>query len=286
MRQGVAGVAAACLMLALTGCGSGGHALAGGGSNAVARESEQETQEAVVIKQSPDKYTWYVKNYVGMNAASVGYTALDGSRRDAYGSGTLKVVFRTNNGAYVPYDTDDESGLESEELKNYKVIGQDLAPNTELKYTFQVDDEGNEYDSLVDCQNYDEIVLALAPVGSDEDAPDLTEIKSSPDKYTRYVKDYVGRNLATCGYLSMVNTYNDHYGSGYVQFDIMAEDGSYVDVTDEAALRSYVVMAQSVDPNTPITMTFLTDPNGNEYSNLVDSQSVEHITLTVASFSE
>lgn len=246
------------------------------------RSLSRGAQESVVIKQSPDKYTWYVKNYVGMNAASVGYTALDGSRRDAYGSGTLKVVFRTNDGAYVPYDTDDESGEESNELKGYKVIGQDLAPNTEIKYTFQVDDEGNEYENLVDCQNYDEVVLAVAPVSSNEAAPELTAVESSPDKYTRYVKDYVGRNLATCGYLSLMSTYNDHYGNSYVQFDITAEDGSYVDVTDEAALQGYVVTAQSVEPNTPITMAFSTDSNGKEYGNLVSSQSIESISLTVA----
>lgn len=281
MRKGMAGVAAACLMLVLAGC-NGGQVATGAGSSTVAEGTGQEAQKAVVIKESPDKYTWYVKNYVGMNAASVGYTALDGSRRDAYGSGTLKIVFRTSDGTYVPYDTDSETGQESEELKGYKVIGQDLAPNTEIKYTFQVDDEGNEYENLVDCQNYDEIVLAVVSVGSNEAAPDLTAVESSPDKYTRYVKDYVGRNLATCGYLSLMNTYNDHYGNGYVQFDITAEDGSYVDVTDEAALQGYVVTAQSVEPNTPITMTYSTDSSGKEYSNLVSAQSIENIALTVA----
>ena len=236
--------------------------------------AEPAEEKIVAIKDSPDKYTWYVKNYVGMNAASVGYTSLGGDRRDSYGAGTLKVVFRANDGSYV--DIDDE-----ESLQGFKVIGQDLAPNTEIKYTIQIDEDGEEYENLVDAQNYDEIVLAVVEVGSNEPAPELTEVKSSPDKYTRYVKDYVGRNLASCGYYSMGGTYNDHYGLGYVKFDIAAEDGSYIDPEDKAQLGQYVVTAQSVEPNSEITMTFMKDSNGEEYSNLVESQSLESISLTV-----
>lgn len=281
MKRGLVAAAALCMAVALAAC-NGAPTSAGSSDGIVSEDAVQEQRQQVTIKQSPDKYTWYVKDYVGMNAASVGYTALDGLRRDAYGAGTLKVVFRSTDGTYVPIDVDAETGEENDELKNYKVIGQDLAPNTELKYTFQRDGEGVEYDSLVDTQNYDEIVLAVAPVASQEPAPDLTVINASPDKYTRYVKDYTGRNLAVCGYVSLAGTYNDRYGAGFIQFDITAEDGSFVDVGDEEALKTYVVTAQGVAPNTPITMTFSTDSNGVEYSNLVDTQSIENITLTVA----
>ena len=40
--------------------------------------------------------------------------------------------------------------------------------------------------------------------------------------------------------------------------------------------------AQSVAPNTAITMAFMTDSNGQEYDNLVSSQSIETINLSVA----
>lgn len=235
---------------------------------------QQNAVQPVAIKNSPDKYTWYIKNYVGMNAASVGYTAISGERRDSYGPGTLKLVFKTSDGTYVDYEDD-------EALQGYWVIAQDYEPNTELKYTFLLDEEGEEYDNLVDTQSIEEVVLAVAPVGSSESAPSLTEISPSPDKYTRYVKDYVGRNLATCGYLSLAGTFNDGYGQGFIQFDIAADDGSYVDPEDAEGLRSYVVTGQSVEPNTPITMTFMTDSNGEEYSNLVDTQSLESINLAV-----
>lgn len=263
--------------LALSGCQG-----VATGAGSAPQEPAQEEQPAVKpteIKNSPDKYTWYIKNYVGMNAASVGYTALSGERRDGYGSGTLKLVFRTSDGAYVDFEDD-------EALQGYWVIGQDYEPNTELKYTFQLDEEGEEYDNLVDTQSIEEVVLAVAPVGSKEPAPSLTKISPSPDKYTRYVKDYVGRNLATCGYLSMAGTFNDHYGQGFIQFDITTDDGSYVDPENAEELRNYVVTGQSVEPNTPITMTFMTDSNGEEYSNLVDTKSLESINLTVTRIAE
>lgn len=272
---------AIALTLALAGC-NGVQASAGSGSGAPA---DAQPTKQVKIKESTDPHVWYVKNYVGMNAASVGYTALDGSRRDAYGAGTLKIVYKTDDGSYVDY-AEDEDGNVPEELKNYVVVGQNLKPNTEIDYTFLLDENGEEYDNLINVQSYDEIVLAVAPVGSNDDAPKLTAIDSSPDKYTRYVKDYVGRNLATCGYESLMGTFNDSYGQGYITFDITAEDGSYVDVSDIEALKQYVVTGQNVEPNTAITMTFSTDENGREYDNLVDSQNIERINLTVKKLSE
>ena len=287
LAGGIAGCSSANLP---DGSGSGEQVDAVQAAGEAVEEAVDSLTESVAIKASPDKYTWYVKNYVGMNAASVGYTSLDGMRRDAYGAGTLRVIFRTSDGSYVDYNPEAEEDSEAEEgekhkpdnpAQDYVVTGQSLAPNTEIKYTFQVDDEGEEYDNLVDTQTQEEIVLSVAKVGTTEAAPSFTEIEPSPDKYTCYVKDYVGRNLATCGYESLAGTFNDWYGHGYIRFDITAEDGSYVDPTDSEALKSYVVTAQNVAPNTPIEMTFALDSNGEEYSNLVNTQSIESINLTV-----
>lgn len=260
----------------ITGCGTGA-VLSSNSETSLddgSQQSQAQEQTKEAIKASPDKYTWYVKDYVGMNAASIGYTSLNGDRRDAYGAGNIKIVYLTSDGSYVDVNDD-------EDLKKYVVTGQNLEPNTEIKYTFQLDQDGNEYDNLVDTQNYDEIVLSVSPVKSNDPAPKLTIIQASPDKYTRYVKDYVGRNLAACGYYSLGQTYNDSYGSGYIQLDIVADDGSYVDASDSSELCQYVVTAQSVEPNTPITFSFMTDGNGKEYSNLVQTQSIESISLTV-----
>lgn len=110
----------------------------------------------------------------------------------------------------------------------------------------------------------------------------LTEITVSPDKYTWYVRDYVGRNLASCGYLALAGDDRDAYGAGTVVFVINSDDGNYIDVSDKETLKKYVVTGQNVSPNTGIKMEVLKDGNGEEYSNLVGNQSVEEIELSVS----
>ena len=211
-----------------------------------------------------------------MNAASVGYYSMGGDRCDAYGSGYLKLIFVANDGTYLDPEND-------EQLSEWRVTGQSLAPNTELKLTFDVDSEGNEYDNLVLCQNYESMALSVERVGEGQGTPiSFTAIEPSPDKYTRYVRDYVGMNAASVGYDSLGGLYCDRYGNGYVELALVADDGTYFDPEDKDTMSQYVVTGQNVEPNTPITMTFAKDSEGKEYSNLVESQSVENITLNVS----
>ena len=263
-------IACACVLaLALAACSNGA------GNQAAENDSAPvQTQGSITITPSPDKYTWYVKSYVGMNAASVGYEAIDGFRHDAYEAGNLKVIYVAEDGTYIDPGNEDQ-------LKEYVVTGQSVEPNTEIKYTFEVDSEGEEYDNLVNFQTIDEIVLSVGKVGGAGDAPELTAIQASPDKYTHYVRDYVGRNLAECGYHSLSGNLADAYGHGYVFFDIVADDGAFIDPADEVALAGYMVTAQSVEPNTAIELTYSTDSDGNEYDNLVGDQSIRTITLNV-----
>lgn len=241
-------------------------------------EAQQETavQRSEPIKPSPDKHTWYVKDYRGMNAASVGYTALDELRHDRYGSGTVGIVYVSADGAYIN-PTDEES------LKQYVVYDQNLKPNTEIKLEFLRQEDGTEYDNLVASESQEEIVLAVKKIGEvDGTAPCMTAIDSSPDKYTRALRDYVGRNLASCGYISMAGSLADHYGSGYITMNVLASDGSYIELDDKDSLADYVVVGQSMQPNTMITMEFSKKADGTEYDNLVSSQSVKSLDLKVA----
>lgn len=268
--------------LSLGACGGTG--AAGTSTDSPAQESsgattetepeEEVEQPAITITPSPDKYTWYIKNYVGMNAATVGYEALDGFRHDYYGDGNIKVIYVADDGTYV------DPGNE-EQLKEYVVTGQNLEPNTEMKYTYEVDSEGEEYSNLVNFQTIDEIVLSVSKVGSSTGDPGLTTIEPSADKYTHYVRDYVGRNLAECGYYSLAGNLTDAYGHGYITFDVVPDDGAFIDFEDKAQLASYMVTGQSVSPNTVIQMTYMTDSDGKEYSNLIGSQTLESITLNV-----
>lgn len=227
------------------------------------------------ITASPDKYTWYIKNYVGKNCASIGYTAMSGKRMDSYGEGLVELVFVSPDGSYIDVESEDT-------LKEYSVVKQNIAPNTVLKLVFDKDSEGNEYDNLVASQSYEEIVLCVKKNSSKEQkAVDLTEIKPSPDKYTWYIADYVGRNLASCGYVSMGGDLMHKYGEGLIELVIVADDGSFVDPEDTEELRNYVVTGQSVSPNTELKLVFDKDSDGVEYDNLVESQNFEEIELYV-----
>ena len=139
---------------------------------------------------------------------------------DRYGDAILELVFVATNGSYVDAESVDI-------LKEYTVVKQSLAPNTMIKLVFDKDSKGNEYDSIVESQNYKEIVLSVKKNGSKEqNSVDLTEIKPSPDKYTQYLADYTGRNLAGCGYTSLSGDLMDEYGCGYIRLIIVSDDGS------------------------------------------------------------
>ena len=81
--------------IALAGCDSKSENPAGNAN------SKQPTDESITIKNSPDKYTWYIKNYVGKNCASIGYTSMGGDRMDHYGAGYIELVMVTPDGAYI-----------------------------------------------------------------------------------------------------------------------------------------------------------------------------------------
>lgn len=153
MRRAISLLLAIVMMtIALAGCGSKSENPAG---NA---DSNQPANESITIKNSPDKYTWYIKNYVGKNCASIGYTSMGGDRMDHYGAGYIELVMVTPDGAYIDIESDDD-------LKQYVVTAQSYAPNTELKYVFDTDEDGNEYENLVQSQNIEEIEITVRPVG-------------------------------------------------------------------------------------------------------------------------
>ncbi len=271
MKKTAVAILSVALALTLGACGSSTSGNYGSSTSSTSAQ-EQTANAAVTIKQSPDKYTWYMKNYVGMNAAAVGYTSISGQRMDRYGAGYIKVVYVAKDGRYLEIEDDDV-------LKGYKVSAQSYEPNTEIKYTFQVDSDGKEYDNLLDFQNIEEIVLAVDKLGESGNSSDTTKIEVAPDKYTTYVRDYVGRNLRDCGYVSLAGNLADGYGASYVTFNLVTDDGAYIDLEDEESLGNYKVTGQDVEPNTPINLTFATDSDGKEYSNLVQNKTLETISL-------
>lgn len=263
------------LAAALTGCSATQDQQTAVEQKVNAAQQEASAQESEPLKQSPDKYTWYIKDYRGTNAAAAGYTAVNELRYDRYGSGILRLVYVSADGAYID-PTDEET------LKQYVVYNQNLKPNTEIKFEFSKKDDGTEYDNLVNVRSEEEIVLAVKKVGaSDATAPCMTEIEPSPDKHTRTLRDYVGRNLAECGYKNMAGTLADQYGCGYIALNVVADDGSSIDLSSKESLSQYLVVGQSIQPNTTITMEFSKKDDGSEYENLVNNQSLKSIDLKV-----
>ena len=233
--------------------------------------------QPVQSRTSSDRYTDYIKDYVGTNLASFGYTALDGKRRDQYGNGIVEIIFETDSGVYI--DPEDE-----EQLKKYVVVDQSIDPDTEIKMEYEKQENGEEYDNLLDFISCDEILLKVREIDGNaiEKEESLTKIKTAPDKHTEYIRDYVGRNLADCGYISLGGELRDAYGVGSIQVIPVSNDGSFIDVEDKEILKNYVVTSQSTEPNTEIKFTLLKDDNGQEYSNLVDTQSCSDIQVRVS----
>lgn len=240
-------------------------------------DSEPEGEHVpIVIMPSPDKYTWYIKDYVGKNAASFGYTSFSEERMDRYGSAVIELVFVTEDGRYIDITDEDL-------LKKYVVTAQNIAPNTELKISFMKDSEGNEFDYLTSHQSIEKIVLAVKETSDrGKGIQSLTAIDPSPDKYTWYINDYVGRNLMACGYVSFDGALRDSYGNSNVQLIINATNGSFVDPEDTQALKNYVVISQDVPPNTELKLEFMKASDGTEYENLIASKNIEEISLVVA----
>ena len=203
-------------------------------------EGSLEEHKPEDVKVSPDKYTWYIKDYVGRNLASFGYTSIGGDRMDTYGDGYLQIVFVEEQGTYIDINNE-------EELQKYVVTGQNITPDTEMKYVFEKDEEGTELDGLIEHQTYEEIVLSVKQVKeSGGSAKEVLAIKGSPDKYTQYIRDYTGRNVEDCGYISMAGDFRDSYGAANIKLILIPEDGSYIDISEEGVLKEYKVTQQSI----------------------------------------
>lgn len=271
-------------MALLAGCTSGTAASAVPSSTPV---PPKPAEPAFEQKTSDDRHITYVKKYTGLNAANCGYTSLGGDRLDQLGSAHVKLVFVTEDGSYLGVTKDEDgSGITDDLLKDYVVTAQNFEPNTEVHIEFDKDSEGKEYDNLTIWQSIDEIDLAVRKVGSEGNGPQLTPGQISPDRHTYYIRDYVGKNLGSVGYYSLGGDYLDAYSNVHVKLVINTEDGSYVDPEDSAQLQQYAVTGQSVPAGTELSVEFDTDSEGNEYSNLTSSQSVDSITLNVTKIAE
>ncbi len=191
MRKNVLCAMLVCMVMVLSLGACGGRETAStpnvvseSGQSEEAKESDEEVSgsvkgdkgtQAITIKESPDKYTWYIKNYIGKNCASLGDDTRSGERYDEYGESEIELVIITEDGSFV--ELSDEN-----KLKSYVVTGQSVAPNTELKLVFEKDSKGIEYGSLIEFQNIEEMELYVRRL---EDIPQVnveSEEAAMPEK--------------------------------------------------------------------------------------------------------
>lgn len=180
--------------------------------------------EFIQIDPAPDKYNYYIRNYVGRNLSFAGYTSLGGQRMDAYGPGHVQLVLVANDGSYV--DIEDE-----EQIKSYVVVRQDVAPNTPLRFTMRKDSKGHEYDNLVDTQTVRKITLylekvkvpvSLVPADEEETVEDAAVEELETQTYETSGTVYTYRDLQ---YVIMSN--------GKVQITGFTGNGSSVSISSE-----------------------------------------------------
>lgn len=220
-------------------------------------------------KETPDKYTQYIRDYTGKNLANVGYTALGGFRADMYGNGYVKLTPVTKTGKYI--DPSDE-----DLLKTYVISKQDVKPDTELKYSYYVDPDTKEESTIVTKQSISEVLLYVKKIDYKKDFGDPVEIKlpKAADATTWYIRNYVGRNLNNCGYNAIAGDRREAYGDATIILELVSDDGTFIDIKDEESLKKYVVTEQSVEPNTELTFDV------GEYR-IVSNQSIQTMELHV-----
>lgn len=217
-------------------------------------------------------YTYTIRNYIGKNLGTVG-KVFGGQLVEEYGSGVVSIVLVTENGAIIPPD--------NEELKKqYTVVDQNLAAGTDITIVHRRDSDGKPFSSLVDYQSYDELVLYVAPVGSDSFSPTYTAVLPTLDRHIYHIRDYVGRNAASFGKAFSTNRI-DEYGAAEMRIVFTSEDGTYVDAEDINILKNYVVTGQDIEPNTELKIEYEKDSQGEEFDSVIRSQNYEEINLTV-----
>ena len=226
---------------------------------------------------SPDNHTYYIRDYIGLNLSSIGYTAASGTRFDRYGSGVLEIIPVTIDGEYVDIENEDSLG-------QYVVAWQSIMPNAEFQFLYLKDSQGKEYGSLIEFQNYDAIDLLVIKLNEYSlDTRSIykpTVLLPAPDRHERYIRNYIGKNLASVGYTTAGGKRMDRYGAAYIELVFATDDFRSVNINDSAEMSKYIIVDQDVAPNTALKMTFVKDSKGNEYGTLVMTQTYNKIILT------
>lgn len=151
--------------LSLSGCSSltgaselTGNRSDGAGSSATSASAPSESEKCPDLADSiaADRHKSIVPNLVGQNLNNVGYWSLSGPRYIMIDYATLPLYFVTPSGEEIT----------EANISGYKVTSQDPVGGTVFDVIYMTDDEGNEYDNLVDMTGISSITLTIEPVGN------------------------------------------------------------------------------------------------------------------------
>lgn len=196
-----------------------------------------------------------IRDYCGMNLAACGkYSTFYGEYQDTYGNGYVKLSVITEDSIYIAPDDIDT-------MEQYIVVQQSIKPETTITFQFAKERDGDYGKTTQMYRSFDEIVLYVqkrtgSTSGFYENAA-LVPINESPDEYTYYIRDYTGRNLASCGtYYNYSGVFRDDYGAGVIVLNIISDDATYFHLDRIEQLREYVIIGQGTAPNTEVKFTF------------------------------
>lgn len=199
--------------------------------------------------------THEIKNYCGKNLAACGtFNSFYKEYQDNYGNGYVKLSIITENGIYIAPDDIDM-------MEQYIVVQQSIQPETSITFQFAKEKGGNYGRTTQMYRSFDEIVLFVKErtesTSKFDQELDFIAVEESPNKATYFVRDYSGRNLASCGaYSSFYGDFRDDYGAGQITLNIVCDDGTYFHLDRIEQLREYVIIGQGTPPNTEVQFTF------------------------------
>lgn len=229
------------------------------------------TNEETETNSEEGIYVYPINNYIGINAGTLGNT-------DKYGNGSIQLIYVTEDGFLL-------NKADKETKKQYVVTGQNIEPGSKIIMVHERDSKGNPYSNLVNYQSYDEILLYVSYINDDKYIPNYIVPSPTYDRHLYHIRDYVGRNAASFG-TSYGNNRVDKYGNANININFSLKDGSYIDGNDIDTLKYYIVVDQDIPANSELSVYYTKNSKGEEYSNLVESQSYSSITLTLEKVSD
>lgn len=170
------------------------------------------------VNASPNRETHYLRDYTGRTLENVGYVAMNGNRYDTYGpDGLIQIVVLDANGQVAEID--------DEHYEYYIVTDQNVAPNTELSFTYATDDDGDD-EAIDQSLKVLEITVEMSDIG----AATLAEMEAREAE------------LRASG--TLVDMYQGTYEvgvdikAGYYTISELNGSSNVYTYTDEAALES------------------------------------------------